>query len=118
MFDDTIVLHNAKAADSAVYQCEASNKHGTLLANANVMIMSKCSRRRRHETGSEGPSVSESSAYGGPAAQPGDSDIWGPSGSPCGATGLKAIRQPCAALQVQIKKKRRNAAKLIKLNSV
>uniref|UniRef100_A0AAQ4PZI7 Neural cell adhesion molecule L1-like protein n=1 Tax=Gasterosteus aculeatus aculeatus TaxID=481459 RepID=A0AAQ4PZI7_GASAC len=41
VFDDTIVLHNAKAADSAVYQCEASNKHGTLLANANVMIMSK-----------------------------------------------------------------------------
>uniref|UniRef100_G3PD59 Neural cell adhesion molecule L1-like protein n=1 Tax=Gasterosteus aculeatus aculeatus TaxID=481459 RepID=G3PD59_GASAC len=39
VFDDTIVLHNAKAADSAVYQCEASNKHGTLLANANVMIM-------------------------------------------------------------------------------
>ncbi|XP_075951912.1 neural cell adhesion molecule L1-like protein [Anarhichas minor] len=38
-FDDTIVLHNAKASDSAVYQCEASNKHGTLLSNANIMIM-------------------------------------------------------------------------------
>uniref|UniRef100_A0A8C3ALV6 Cell adhesion molecule L1-like b n=1 Tax=Cyclopterus lumpus TaxID=8103 RepID=A0A8C3ALV6_CYCLU len=33
VFDDTIVLHNAKASDSAVYQCEASNKHGTLLSN-------------------------------------------------------------------------------------
>ncbi|XP_029288192.1 neural cell adhesion molecule L1-like protein isoform X2 [Cottoperca gobio] len=38
-FDDTIVLHNAKASDSAVYQCEASNKHGTLLSNANIMVM-------------------------------------------------------------------------------
>lgn len=38
---DTIALHNAKASDSAVYQCEASNRHGTLLSNANIMIMSK-----------------------------------------------------------------------------
>lgn len=38
VLDDTIVLHNAKASDSAVYQCEASNKHGTLLSNANIMI--------------------------------------------------------------------------------
>uniref|UniRef100_A0A674NBW4 Neural cell adhesion molecule L1-like protein n=1 Tax=Takifugu rubripes TaxID=31033 RepID=A0A674NBW4_TAKRU len=36
---DTIVLHNTKASDSAVYQCEASNRHGTLLSNANIMIM-------------------------------------------------------------------------------
>lgn len=36
---DTIVLHNAKESDSAVYQCEASNKHGSMLVNANVMIM-------------------------------------------------------------------------------
>uniref|UniRef100_A0AAQ5XFJ8 Neural cell adhesion molecule L1 n=1 Tax=Amphiprion ocellaris TaxID=80972 RepID=A0AAQ5XFJ8_AMPOC len=40
-FDDTIVLHNAKPSDSAVYQCEASNRHGTLLSNANIMIMSE-----------------------------------------------------------------------------
>ncbi|XP_037535073.1 neural cell adhesion molecule L1-like protein [Nematolebias whitei] len=39
VFDDTIMLHNAKASDSAVYQCEASNKHGTLLSNANIMVM-------------------------------------------------------------------------------
>ncbi|XP_067360878.1 neural cell adhesion molecule L1-like protein isoform X2 [Channa argus] len=39
VFGDTIVLHNAKASDSAVYQCEASNRHGNLLANANIMIM-------------------------------------------------------------------------------
>ncbi|XP_076609081.1 neural cell adhesion molecule L1-like protein isoform X3 [Chaetodon auriga] len=39
VLDDTIVLHNAKASDSAVYQCEASNKHGTILSNANIMVM-------------------------------------------------------------------------------
>ncbi|KAM7402589.1 hypothetical protein PAMP_017813 [Pampus punctatissimus] len=39
VFDGTIVLHNAKASDSAVYQCEASNRHGTILSNANIMIM-------------------------------------------------------------------------------
>uniref|UniRef100_A0A8C4IFM9 Neural cell adhesion molecule L1-like protein n=1 Tax=Dicentrarchus labrax TaxID=13489 RepID=A0A8C4IFM9_DICLA len=38
---DTILLRNAKASDSAVYQCEASNRHRTLLSNANIMIMSK-----------------------------------------------------------------------------
>ncbi|XP_051271437.1 neural cell adhesion molecule L1-like protein isoform X4 [Dicentrarchus labrax] len=36
---DTILLRNAKASDSAVYQCEASNRHRTLLSNANIMIM-------------------------------------------------------------------------------
>ncbi|XP_034551651.1 neural cell adhesion molecule L1-like protein [Notolabrus celidotus] len=39
VLDDTILIHNAKASDSAVYQCEASNRHGTLLSNANIMIM-------------------------------------------------------------------------------
>uniref|UniRef100_A0A3Q3WMI8 Neural cell adhesion molecule L1-like protein n=1 Tax=Mola mola TaxID=94237 RepID=A0A3Q3WMI8_MOLML len=39
VLDDTIFLHNAKVSDSAVYQCEASNRHGTLLSNANIMIM-------------------------------------------------------------------------------
>ncbi|XP_047439090.1 neural cell adhesion molecule L1-like protein isoform X3 [Mugil cephalus] len=39
MVGDEIVLHNPKASDSAVYQCEASNRHGTLLSNANIMIM-------------------------------------------------------------------------------
>ncbi|XP_054880159.1 neural cell adhesion molecule L1-like protein isoform X3 [Poeciliopsis prolifica] len=39
MLGDTIFLQNVKASDSAVYQCEASNRHGTLLSNANIMIM-------------------------------------------------------------------------------
>ncbi|XP_031423108.1 neural cell adhesion molecule L1-like protein isoform X3 [Clupea harengus] len=39
VFDDKIILHKASSSDSAAYQCEASNKHGTILANANIMIM-------------------------------------------------------------------------------
>ncbi|XP_061075628.1 neural cell adhesion molecule L1-like protein isoform X2 [Conger conger] len=35
----TIVLRNAQPDNSAVYQCEVSNRHGTLLANANIMVM-------------------------------------------------------------------------------
>lgn len=36
---DTIILLRALPNDSAVYQCEASNPHGTLLGTANVMVM-------------------------------------------------------------------------------
>lgn len=38
---NTIIIHNAQASDSAVYQCEAANVHGKLLSNANIMIMSE-----------------------------------------------------------------------------
>uniref|UniRef100_A0A8B9KS18 Neural cell adhesion molecule L1-like protein n=1 Tax=Astyanax mexicanus TaxID=7994 RepID=A0A8B9KS18_ASTMX len=39
VFGDTIMLLRALPNDSAVYQCEASNPHGTLLGTANVMVM-------------------------------------------------------------------------------
>ncbi|XP_041945854.1 neural cell adhesion molecule L1-like protein isoform X3 [Alosa sapidissima] len=39
VFDDKIILQRASSSDSAVYQCEASNKHGVILTNANIMIM-------------------------------------------------------------------------------
>lgn len=41
VYDDIIRIYNASLSDSAVYQCKASNRHGTLLANANIMIMSE-----------------------------------------------------------------------------
>ncbi|XP_075014708.1 neural cell adhesion molecule L1-like protein [Calonectris borealis] len=34
-----VSLTNLQLQDSAVYQCEASNKHGTILANANVNVL-------------------------------------------------------------------------------
>lgn len=42
VLDDTVVLHSATQQDTAVYQCEASNSHGSILANLNIMVMSGC----------------------------------------------------------------------------
>lgn len=41
VLDDTVVLHNAMEEDSGVYQCEASNRHGRILANINILVMSE-----------------------------------------------------------------------------
>lgn len=32
-------LHNVELGDTAVYQCKASNKHGTILTNTHVMVI-------------------------------------------------------------------------------
>uniref|UniRef100_A0A8C5CIC4 Neural cell adhesion molecule L1-like protein n=1 Tax=Gadus morhua TaxID=8049 RepID=A0A8C5CIC4_GADMO len=39
VMDDLLLLQDAGPEDGAVYQCEASNRHGRLLANANVMVL-------------------------------------------------------------------------------
>ncbi|XP_035863866.1 neural cell adhesion molecule L1-like protein isoform X13 [Sander lucioperca] len=44
VLDDTVVLHNARPEDSAVYQCEASNSHGSVLANINIMVINMAPR--------------------------------------------------------------------------
>lgn len=41
VLDDTVVIHKAGANESAVFQCEASNNHGSILANINILVMSE-----------------------------------------------------------------------------
>ncbi|XP_059189715.1 neural cell adhesion molecule L1-like protein [Centropristis striata] len=51
VLDDIVVLHNARTEDSGVYQCEASNSHGTIMANSNIMVMNMAPRilTREHQ---------------------------------------------------------------------
>uniref|UniRef100_A0A665VT42 Cell adhesion molecule L1-like b n=1 Tax=Echeneis naucrates TaxID=173247 RepID=A0A665VT42_ECHNA len=39
LINGDVVSQDGRATKTAVYQCEASNRHGTLLSNANIMIM-------------------------------------------------------------------------------
>lgn len=39
VFDDTIMLHQVQHSDTAVYQCQASNRHGSIMANVNLMVL-------------------------------------------------------------------------------
>ncbi|XP_037832766.1 neural cell adhesion molecule L1-like protein isoform X3 [Kryptolebias marmoratus] len=39
VLDDTVVIRKARSEDGAVYQCEASNSHGSILANINLLVM-------------------------------------------------------------------------------
>ncbi|XP_053339344.1 cell adhesion molecule L1-like a [Clarias gariepinus] len=37
--DNTLILYEANKNNSAAYQCEASNKHGNILSNTNILII-------------------------------------------------------------------------------
>lgn len=39
--DDTVILSSVQTGSSAVYQCNASNEFGYLLANAFVNVLGK-----------------------------------------------------------------------------
>ncbi|CAG6021338.1 unnamed protein product, partial [Menidia menidia] len=41
VLDDTMEIQKARPEDSGVYQCEAFNEHGRILANTNIMVMSE-----------------------------------------------------------------------------
>lgn len=42
--DDTVILSNVQSGSSAVYQCNASNEFGYLLANAFVNVLGELKR--------------------------------------------------------------------------
>uniref|UniRef100_A0A8C5WG79 Cell adhesion molecule L1 like n=1 Tax=Leptobrachium leishanense TaxID=445787 RepID=A0A8C5WG79_9ANUR len=39
VYGEEIIIDNLQLSDSAVYQCEATNKHGTILSNANINVI-------------------------------------------------------------------------------
>lgn len=41
---DTVILSNVQSGSSAVYQCNASNEFGYLMANAFVSVLGKCNQ--------------------------------------------------------------------------
>ncbi|KAM9750835.1 cell adhesion molecule L1-like a isoform 3-T5 [Menidia menidia] len=44
VLDDTMEIQKARPEDSGVYQCEAFNEHGRILANTNIMVMNTAPR--------------------------------------------------------------------------
>lgn len=44
MMGDTIIFRSVQMGSSAVYQCNASNQHGYLLANAFVSVLGETQR--------------------------------------------------------------------------
>lgn len=41
---DTIIFRDTQISSRAVYQCNTSNEHGYLLANAFVSVLGECAR--------------------------------------------------------------------------
>jgi hypothetical protein len=46
VFPQEISFTNLQPNHTAVYQCEASNVHGTILANANIDVLGECTREQ------------------------------------------------------------------------
>lgn len=38
----SLILKDVNFGDTAIYQCQASNKHGTIIVNANVYVIGEC----------------------------------------------------------------------------
>ena len=38
----SLILHDVTFEDTAIYQCQGSNKHGTILTNTNVYVIGEC----------------------------------------------------------------------------
>lgn len=40
--DGVLILRDVVLSDTAVYQCEATNKHGAIILNTQLHVVSKC----------------------------------------------------------------------------
>lgn len=38
----SLILEDVNFGDTAIFQCQASNKHGTILTNTNVYVIGEC----------------------------------------------------------------------------
>ncbi|XP_029995353.1 neural cell adhesion molecule L1-like protein isoform X2 [Sphaeramia orbicularis] len=73
VLDDTVELHNASPEDSAVYQCEASNQHGSILANVNIMVMNMAplilTKNHQYDVVEGGDIILNCSVFGSPSPE-------------------------------------------------
>ena len=58
MAGDTIIFRDTQISSRAVYQCNSSNEHGYLLANAFVSVLGECAPLRSPSGGLPGPARS------------------------------------------------------------
>ncbi|XP_060933798.1 neuronal cell adhesion molecule a isoform X6 [Limanda limanda] len=69
--DDTVILSNVQSGSSAVYQCNASNEFGYLMANAFVSVLAEAPRvltppNRVYQVITNNPALLHCSSFGSP----------------------------------------------------
>ncbi|XP_034433541.1 neuronal cell adhesion molecule a isoform X12 [Hippoglossus hippoglossus] len=69
--DDTVILSNVQSGSSAVYQCNASNEFGYLMANAFVSVLAEAPRvltppNRVYQVITNNPALLHCSCFGSP----------------------------------------------------
>lgn len=65
MAGDTIIFRDTQISSRAVYQCNTSNEHGYLLANAFVSVLGECTPPLALSAASLGVLLQRSARLGG-----------------------------------------------------